>query len=263
MPEQHVNGTTLFYTEQGQGKPLVLLHGFPLDSRIWEAQIEALSNERRVIAPDLRGFGRSRSNALFTIESLAEDVHALLEVIGALPCALAGLSMGGYVAFAFAKKYPADLTALALIDTRCEGESAQGKDGRNKMIDLVRRNGSKAVADQMFPKMFVEGIEQRDQALAGRLRQIMEACPAQTIEHALLAMRDRLDYCSILPSIPVPTLIVVGEKDPITPPAIAEAMHRQIPRSQLVQIANASHLTTMEQPQAVNGALKSFLASSV
>src|SRR4051812_25394164 len=98
MPTQNVNGTTLSYSERGAGPALALVHGFPLDSRIWEAQLNELSNRFRVIAPDLRGFGHSRSDAPFTMESLADDVHALLEKIGALPCVLGGLSMGGYAA---------------------------------------------------------------------------------------------------------------------------------------------------------------------
>src|SRR5688572_5793193 len=118
MPERNVNGTTIAYEEKGQDTPLVLLHGFPLDSRIWKEQVASLSDRFRVITPDLRGFGRSKSNEPFTMESLADDVHALLADIGALPAILGGLSMGGYVALAYAKKYPTDLLGLMLIDTK-------------------------------------------------------------------------------------------------------------------------------------------------
>src|SRR4051794_15232486 len=118
MPTQTVNGVTLSYEERGKGLPLVLLHGFPLDGRVWDEQLADLSARCRVVAPDLRGFGRSRSETPFTIESLADDVHALLTAIGALPCVLGGLSMGGYVSLAYAKKYPADLRGLVPVDTR-------------------------------------------------------------------------------------------------------------------------------------------------
>ena len=154
MPTGTINGVTLSYTDRGSGTPLVLLHGFPLDSRIWDQQAADLSGQCRVITPDLRGFGQSKPETPFTIESLADDVHALLESIVALPCVLGGLSMGGYVALAYAKKYPADLKALALIDTKAEGDTPEGKQGRQKMIDLVREKGSPAVAGQMMPRMF-------------------------------------------------------------------------------------------------------------
>ena len=134
MPQRSVSGTTLDYEEQGTGMPLVLLHGFPLDSRIWREQLAALSDRFHVIAPDLRGFGQSKSSDTFTMESLADDVHALLADLQALPCILGGLSMGGYVALAYAKKYPTDLRGLVLIDTKAEGDTAEGKAGREKMI---------------------------------------------------------------------------------------------------------------------------------
>src|SRR6266542_306071 len=146
MPTKSINGATIPYQERGRGVPVVLVHGFPLDSGMWEAQLDALSDRYRVIAPDLRGFGQSISTEPFTIASQADDVHALLKELGALPCVLAGLSMGGYIALAFSRKYASDLRALTLIDTRSEGDTPQGKENRNKMIQLVRDNGSKAVA---------------------------------------------------------------------------------------------------------------------
>jgi pimeloyl-ACP methyl ester carboxylesterase len=149
---------TISYTERGgQGggaaPPLVLVHGFPLDSRMWNAQLDDLSNLGRVIAIDLKGFGQSKSNDPFTIKSQAEILHEALAQIGALPLFLAGLSMGGYIALAFARKFPADLKGLILIDTKAEGDTADGKAARNKMIELVRTGGAKAVADQMMGKM--------------------------------------------------------------------------------------------------------------
>src|SRR3954471_8710967 len=158
MPARTINNTALHYEEwgeSGKGTPLVLLHGFPLDGRVWGAQRKSLSDRCRVIAPDLRGFGKSApATSPFTMESLADDVHALLAEIGALPCVLGGLSMGGYVALAYVKKYPGDLKGLALIDTRAEGDTPEGKEGRGKMIDTARGPaGAKAVADQMMPKM--------------------------------------------------------------------------------------------------------------
>lgn len=260
---QSVNGITLSYQERGRGaRNVALLHGFPLDSRMWEQQLAALGDAPggyRVVAPDLRGFGQSRSETPFTIESLADDVHALLSAVGALPTVLVGLSMGGYVALAYAKKYSADLRGLVLVDTKAEGDTTEGKTGRQKMIDLVRKEGSKAVADQMRPKMLAkDAAEQRPQQ-AQALRRNMESCPPKTIEHALAAMRDRPDRSSELSSIKVPTLVVVGESDAITPPDVAQAMSKKIAGAELVTIRGAGHMSPMEQPEQVNRALRAFL----
>src|SRR5580765_6907461 len=154
MPDRTINNTALHYEESGKGTPLVLLHGFPLDGRVWDAQQKSLGDRFRVIAPDLRGFGKSApATSPFTMESLADDMHALLAEIGALPCVLGGLSMGGYVALAYVKEYPADLKGLALVDTRAEGDPPEGKEARAKMIELVKSKGPPAVADAMMPKL--------------------------------------------------------------------------------------------------------------
>jgi pimeloyl-ACP methyl ester carboxylesterase len=262
MPTHDANGGNLYFLDQATGTPVVLLHGFPLDSRMWSAQVPALTSAGyRVIAPDLRGFGQSPSDKSFTVESLADDVHALLAGIGALPVVLAGLSMGGYVALAYAKKYPADLRGLVLLDTKAEADTAEGKEGRQKMIDLVRKDGAKAVADQMMPKMFAkDAVGQRPQ-VAQDLRRMMEATPAKTIGHALEAMRDRPDRSGELASIEVPTLVIVGESDQITPPQGAEAMAKKIPNAKLETIRGAGHMSPMEQPEQVNRALMAFLNS--
>lgn len=249
---------SLSYTDRGEGIPVVLMHGFPLDRRMWDTQVAELSSSRRVIAPDLAGFGQSQSDEPFTMESQADAVHALLDELGALPCVLAGLSMGGYIALAYACKYPADLRGLMLVDTKAEGDSAEQKQGRQKMIELVRARGSKAVAEQMLPRMLAPDTPQKRPVVAQALRSIMEACPPKTIEHALVAMRDRPDRSPNLPSISVPTLIIVGDADSITPVPVAEQMQKQIPNAQLVVIKGAGHMSPMEQPAQVNRAMGGF-----
>jgi pimeloyl-ACP methyl ester carboxylesterase len=145
-----------------------------------------------------------------------------------------------------------------LIDTRAEADSPEGRQGRDAMIQLARTEGSAAIAAKMMPKMMVQAGETQPQ-IAAEVRKIMEQCPSLTIEHALAAMRDRADYSGGLPSIVAPTLIIVGDADPITPPAAAEAMHRAIAGSSLSVISSASHLACAEQPQQVNRAIKNFL----
>lgn len=267
MPKREAHGVLIHYTEQGTGNPVVLVHGFPLDSTMWAAQVTAVAGAGyRVITPDLRGFGESDFESArgrpYTLEALADELHVLLEGIGALPCALAGLSMGGYVALAHLKKYPVDLRGLILIDTKAEADTADGKQGRQKMIDLVRREGARAVADQMMPKMLSSESAARPQ-LAGSLRAMMEACPPRTIEAALAAMRDRPDRSGELAAVHVPTLVLVGDADAITPPNVAEGMAQKIPGAQLVTVRGAGHMSPMEQPEQVNRAITAFLERAV
>jgi 3-oxoadipate enol-lactonase len=249
------------YVDRGSGMPIVLVHGFPLDSRMWQSQIDDLSNSHRVIAPDLPGFGQSISSEPFTINSLADDLHALLNELSALPCLLAGLSMGGYVALAFAKKYLSDLRGLALIDTRAEADPPEGRENRNKMIEQAKSVGSKAIADAMFPKLLCANTIQNHPQIAQNLRLIMQSQSPLTLQHALAAMRDREDQTRNLPSIAVPTLILVGEQDAITPPPMSQTMKTLLPQSKLTVIPDAGHMSPMEQPQAVNDALREFVPS--
>jgi len=251
--------SSLTFTDEGQGFPLVLLHGFPLDRHMWDAQVAELSTHWRVIAPDLRGFGQSRSEGPFSIADLADDVHIALSQLAALPCVLAGLSMGGYVALAFARKYLSELRGLILLDTKAEGDNPQQREGREKMIDLARTQGAKAVADEMIPKLVAEDVPKTRPAIAAAVRKMAEQCPPKTIEHALEALRDRPDQSPHLASIHVPTLIIVGDADVLTPPSVAQKMHQGIAKSELVVIKGSGHMSTMEQPAQVNQAIARFM----
>jgi 3-oxoadipate enol-lactonase len=259
MPIQSVNGSDLFYQESGKGIPLVLLHGFPLDHRVWQAQVHDLSSVSRVITPDLRGFGKSINNGTFTLQGLAEDVYVLLSQIHALPCVLGGLSMGGYVALAYQRQYASTLRGLILIDTRAPADDPEARAGRDLMIQLARAGGSSAVAEKMMPRMLAPTTAHTNLALTSELRDIMESVPAETMQHALVAMRDRPDSRSTLTRIVAPTLIIVGDSDAITPPPLSEEMHKSIPGSTLSIISNAGHMSPMEQPQHVSRAIKNFL----
>lgn len=261
MATVSLDGCEIFYREAGRGRPLILLHGFPLDSRIWSAQLDGLADCCRVIAPDLRGFGQSSSSDPFTMESLADDVYALAERLGAIPFVLGGLSMGGYVSFALERKYPNALQGLILIDTKAEGDSPEAKTNRTRMIDLCRSDGSSAVALQMMPKMLADDTLVSRPDVLQKLSRIMEECPPTAIEHACLAMRDRPDQSCNLPSIAVPVQLICGQSDVLTPPSLMQQMQSAIPHAQLAVIPGAGHMTPMEQPELVNQAIRRFLQS--
>jgi pimeloyl-ACP methyl ester carboxylesterase len=257
MQFRNINNVTLAFDDRGDGPPLALLHGFPLDSRVWDDAADRLRRSARIITLDLRGFGQSACGTPFTLDVLAEDVHALLSAIGALPCRLGGLSMGGYVALAFARRFAVDLERLLLIDTKAAADTAEARAGRDQMIQLARTGGSGAVARQMFPRMLAPASQTCP--VAGRLLQIMESCPAKTIEHALAAMRDRPDYTPLLPRLSMPVLIMAGEHDAITPPSMAREMQAAIDNAQLAIIPEAGHMSPLENPAAFAAAVETFL----
>jgi len=259
MPTATIGSTTIHYQQQGAGRAVVFLHGYPLDSRIWDQQVKGLSAVARVIAPDLPGFGKSLPPVRFTVESMADTVHDLLVGIGALPCVLGGLSMGGYIALAFARKYRKDMAGLMLIDTRADADSDQARVARNKSIELVRSAGAEAIADQMLPKLLGDATRSKRPDIVNRLNDILSECHPLTIEYALGALRDRLDQTLFLPNIDVPTLVVVGQHDAITPPAVAQGMRDAIPGAILAVIAGAGHMPPMEQPALFNEAVAGFL----
>ncbi|HEX5245150.1 MAG TPA: alpha/beta fold hydrolase [Tepidisphaeraceae bacterium] len=260
MPTREINGVSFSFDDRGSGIPLVLLHGFPLDRRMWAEQASDASLRGRLIVIDLPGFGQSQPPVSFTIPSLARGIRELVAQLDALPCVLTGLSMGGYVALNFAHEFQADLRGLILVDTRAEADTAQGKENRQKMIEIVRAKGSSAIAEQMQPKLLSPDTLAHRPHQVRALRQMMETVPAQTIEHALSAMRDRPDMTDALASIAVPTLILVGDADAITPPDVAQSMQKKMPDAELVIVQGAGHMSPLEQPAQVNRAMRNFLA---
>ncbi|MDB5290738.1 MAG: alpha/beta hydrolase [Phycisphaerales bacterium] len=259
MPRQTFEGGAIAYTDEGTGPTLVLLHAFPVDSQMWEAQVKDLSSRCRVIAPDFRGFGGSQPPGPFTIPSLADDIHSMLVALKVLPCVVGGLSMGGYVALSYVRKYPTDLRGLVLMDTKADADNSEQIVNRNKMIEIARTQGSKAIADTMLGKMLSPDTIDHRPDVVNRLRAIMESCPPLAIQYALAALRDRPDMTAELPSIPAPTLVIVGDADTLTPPSVAESMAKQIPRAKLALVRGAGHMSAMEQPAQINHALRQFI----
>jgi 3-oxoadipate enol-lactonase len=239
---------------------LVLLHGFPLHGGMWQGQRETLSAHWQVVVPDFRGFGQSPETGPFSIEQLADDTHALVEKLGLGQIVLCGLSMGGYVALAYAKKYAQSLRGLILLDTTAQADTDDKRQNRDRMIAIAKERGSKPIADAMLGKLIPEETARNRPQLAKTLRDMMEGTRPETIVHALAAMRDRPDQIGMLGQIQTPTLIGVGDQDAITPPDVARAMHAKIPGSQLRIFIGSGHMSPMEQTEQVNAAIAEFLS---
>jgi len=260
--DMHIEGGRLACYRRGQAHEtaLLLIHGFPLDHRMWAAQMAALSAQVHVIAPDLRGFGRSAAtmSGALTMDQHADDLAALLDALGVERAIVGGLSMGGYVAFAFWRRHRQRVAALILADTRAEPDSPQARANRDAAAQKVRQAGVAALADEMLPRLLAPA-NLANPRVAERLRAMILAQPAETVIAALAGLRDRPDSRPTLPTIAVPTLVLVGEQDALTPPADAAALAAAIPGARLVAIPAAGHMSPMENPRAVNAALREFI----
>jgi 3-oxoadipate enol-lactonase len=239
---------------------LVLIHAFPLNARMWEPQLELAEQGWRVLAPQLRGFdggiGEPTANSM---DDYAGDIVDLLDALHVHQAIVAGLSMGGYVAFAMLRLAARYFQGLVLADTRSEADTPEGRDARTRMMQLVRDSGAAGVADEMIPKLLSESARQNRQDLVGLVRELTLANPPDAIAAAIGAMRSRADSTPLLKTIGCPTLILVGQDDVVTPPAMSEQMEQAISGAERVVIPGAGHLSNLEQPSAFNGALARFL----
>jgi len=257
-----VNGVNLAVEVSGRGPALLFIHGYPLDRSIWREQIEALEGFR-CIAPDLRGMGQSDAPDLgYSMSVYAADLDALLNALDVEEVVLCGVSMGGYVALEFLRRWRSRVRGLVLMDTRADEDSPEARRGRDAAAATARERGASAIADIMLPKMLAPATIGRRPEVAVALRAVMSSTPVAGIIGALAAMRDREGSESLLPMLTdVPTLIVVGEADVLTPPALARTMAKSIPGARLAIIPDAGHLPPLEQPEATTDRLKEFLRS--
>lgn len=257
-----VHGVNLAVEARGEGPAILFVHGYPLDRTIWREQIDALEGYRR-IAPDLRGMGQSDAPDLgYSMALYAADLAALLDALGVEQVVLCGLSMGGYVAFEFVRQWRSRVRGLVLMDTRAEADAPEVRRARDAAAATARERGTAAVSDAMLPKMLAPSTITGRPEVAERVRALMAATPVAGLVGALSAMRDRAGSESLLPTLAgIPTLVMVGAADILTPPEQARAMAEAIPGAQLAIVPGAGHLPPVEQPAATTENLREFLRS--
>lgn len=211
--------------------------------------------------PQLRGFDCTTPDGadVHSIDDYANDVADLMQTLELERAVIGGLSLGGYVAFALYRQAPALFQALILADTCAEADSAEARANRTRLIEVVRTRGAAAVADEMVPKLLGAASQSTRPDLVERVRSLIVSNQVGAIEGALTAMMARPDSTSLLPTVAVPALVVVGEEDVLTPPALSTAMVERLPNAQLVVVPKAGHLANLEQPDAFNAALLRFL----
>jgi len=261
-----VRGTRLGVHTAGAGLPLVLLHAFPLDHRMWVGQAP-LADHLRLVIPDQRGFGSSADAPPGTIVDLADDVVALLDALHvAGPAVVCGVSMGGYVAQHVAARHPERVAALVLVDTRLEGDTPEGRAARADLAAKAGRLGPAILADAMVPRLLGTSAAARTEPhrshLEGFLREMIARQPVATIQAALAALGSRPDMTAAMSRVLQPTLLVVGAEDAITPPECLERAETLMPAARLLIVPEAGHLVPLEQPQVFNAAVVDFLQAA-
>jgi pimeloyl-ACP methyl ester carboxylesterase len=223
---------------------------------MWEGQLAfAAARGWRVIAPDLTVVATPDA----TVDDFAAVAIDLLDGLHIEGAVVGGVSMGGYVTFAVVRHAARYVRGLILADTRSQADTPEGVDGRKKMLQLLKDQGPAAIADQMIPKLIGDTTKRTRPAIADQLRAIIMANPAEAIGGAINALMTRPDATPLLASIHVPTLVIVGAEDTLTPPPLAEDLHRGIAGSQLEVIAGAGHMPNLEAPDAFNQVLAGFL----
>ncbi|ABG03114.1 alpha/beta hydrolase fold [Rubrobacter xylanophilus DSM 9941] len=264
MSERSNPGVTMSYREMGAGAedPVILLHAFPLNGRMWEPQVAALAGERRVITPDYPGFGRApRTPAQPDVRYYAEEVRSLLDRLELERVVLGGLSMGGYVAFECLRLFPERIAALVLADTRPDPDTEEMKESRRELARRVAEEGVGVLAQTQPRRLLCERtLEERPEVVERVKGMILESTPGGVVA-ALGAMRDRPDSTPLLESIRVPTLVIGGEEDAISTPETMGEMAKKIPHSRHVVLPRAGHLSNLENPEGFNAALGELLRS--
>lgn len=249
------------YKESGAGDPLILIHGFPFHSDLWEPQLANVAPGWHYIAPDLRGFGDTPlDGATLTMDRFADDIVALLDDKGIDQAVMLGLSMGGYVALSLVMRHPDRVRALVLAATRANADTPDAAEKRRQQAADVRANGTSAVIEGMLPKLFSAHSRMKLPETVAAVRTMMEATPPETMAGALEGMADRPDYTDRLGEIDVSTLVIRGEQDEIIPAGDMEAIARSVRGARQEVISLAGHLPNREDPEVFNNVLHKFLS---
>ncbi|ABG59568.1 alpha/beta fold hydrolase [Cytophaga hutchinsonii] len=257
-----INNLEVSYNDVGEGTiPIIFIHGFPFDKTMWQRQMYFLKSSNRVIAYDLKGFGESKEQiASLTIEMFTEDLIAFMNALHIDKAILCGLSMGGYIVLNAVKKYPERFEALILSDTQCIADTAEAKEKRYKAIDEINENGVHAFNEKFIKSIFHTDSLIKKKEVIETLRINMQSNTRRSMTRVLAALAERTETCSEIHNIQIPTLIICGREDAVTPLSQSESMHEAIKGSMLRVIDNAGHVSNLEQPHTFNKHLQEFLS---
>jgi 3-oxoadipate enol-lactonase len=256
-----VGDTEIAYDDVGSGLPVVFLHAFPLNRTMWDPQITALVGESRCIAIDLRGLGESKGGPPYSMDRYADDVAAVLDALHIERAVVAGLSMGGYIAFAMWRRHRERIRALVLADTRATADTAETIERRRELIRVVETQGMTAVANAQITGLVGKTTRERRPDIYDAMHRMIAQAPPGGVVGALHALIERPDSTDSLSTIDVPTLVVCGDEDVLTPPKDARKLADAIRGSRFEVLQGAGHLSNVERPASFNTVLSEFLAS--
>ena len=251
-------GADLAVEVRGEGAPILFIHGFPLDRTVWRHQLAGLSRWKR-IAPDLRGSGASSAADGYSVARYADDIVHVLDTLGLERAMVCGLSLGGYILFELLRRHPGRVRAAVFCNTKAAADSAEARRGRDEMATLAEREGAGAVAERLLPQLLAPATFAAQPDVVAHVREMINRTPVPGLVGALRALRDRPDSTPMLGAIGVPTLVVAGEDDQITPADGMRGMAQAIPGAQFAVIPAAGHLAPLEQPLATSRTLADFL----
>lgn len=261
MSKISINGIAVGYDDEGEGEPLVLIHGHPFDRSMWRPQVSRFSQAGwRVITPDLRGYGQTTVVPGKTaLETFARDIAALLDRLEVDDIVLGGLSMGGQIVMEFYRLFPDRVRGLVLADTSPQAETASGKKLRHDTAERLMREGMGPFADEVLPKMVASHNIRELPAVAQHVLGMMRGTNPEGAAAALRGRAERRDYVEMLRHISVPSLVLVGQLDEFTPVSDAQLMYECIPDATLVVVNGAAHMPNLERADVFNGELAQFL----
>ncbi|MCU0648892.1 MAG: alpha/beta hydrolase [Gemmatimonadaceae bacterium] len=267
-PVLAVDDVLLGFDESGSpsGHPVLYVHGFPHTRALWRHQLQGLPPLVRGLAPDLRGFGVSQGPPARRIDDHVDDLLRLLDQLGIDRVTVCGCSMGGYIAFALWRRAALRVRALVLADTRMGADTPEARARRSALIEVAERKGAAAIAELLLPGMTGTTTARDRPELVETVRAMMRAQSPAAIVDALIALRDRADSAETLGTITVPTLVVVGSEDTLTPPSESEQMVSRLTRAPLARLEvvhGAGHIPCVERPAAFNCVLAEFLAGVI
>ncbi|MBI1806664.1 MAG: alpha/beta fold hydrolase [Ignavibacteria bacterium] len=242
------------------GIPVVFIHGFPFNKSMWKPQVDALKKDYYVITYDVRGHGASDvGDGQYTVEYFVDDLIGLLDHVKISRAVVVGLSMGGYIALRAIERNPERFRGVILCDTRSEADNNEGKIKRANQAKAVQTDGLRKFAESFVKVVFYEKTFETNPRAVEMIREIIERSDPRAVVGTIIALAGRTDSTSALYTINVPTLILVGQHDGLTPPSASHAMKEKIPKAELHVIPNAAHLSNLENPEEFNTHLANFL----
>ena len=255
------NGIHIEYETEGPrtGMPVVLIHGFPFSKAMWKPQIDVLKKDFHVITYDVRGHGASDvGDGQYTLELFVDDLIGLLDHLKLFKVVCVGLSMGGYITLRAVERHPERFRALVLCDTRSEADGNEGRIKRSGQAKTVKSEGMKKFAESFLKAVFYEKTFETNSQAVDSIKTIIEASSPLAVAGTLIALASRTDTTPSLYNIKIPTQILVGQHDALTPPSASFAMKEKIPNAELHVIPKSGHMSNLENTDEFNSHLLKF-----